>query len=338
MSIILGIDHGNGSVKGKSAVKEITLPSIIARPDSFGEAELAGTKKLRLASFESTKHAGEVYMWGKDIRESNDQLATYGSENRYGDKHYQLLSEFAAASLLPNGKTFEDVVVVTGCPSRERNNPELVQQLENVFKGIHGITIDSIKKMFDVSEVYVLPQPMGTIMSLYLDDAGYVVDEDYETKYVGVIDIGSGTTDIDGIKALRRQNDDIDSIPMGMMDAYKKIADYINLKNSNALATAQKVEQQITSDSFKISDRASVDIAEKKQQVFQELAESLINKIKQRWSNRTKFDRLLLTGGGAVLLGDYFKSLAEDIIVVPDAQFANARGFYRYGVLKTSGE
>ncbi|HZG79530.1 MAG TPA: plasmid segregation protein ParM [Brevibacillus sp.] len=337
--IVLGIDHGNGNVKGYSAEKSLLLPSAYARPEDFSEEGLA-KKELDLHQYSSAKFEGETYLWGKDVLEASKLITTYAAQNRYAEKSYRLLSEFAIASLLPSGQgnTFDNVMLVTGCPSREKGTKS-EENLKNVFAGGHVVKVDGRDLVIHVTSVVVLPQPLGTVASLYLDVQGYVLDDSYEESYVAVIDIGSGTTDIDGIKALNRQIEDTDTIPMGMFDAYQKIADYVNDQMPEALATPDKVERQILngSDSYKVSQRASVDITDIKSKAFRELAEDLTNGINKRWKNRAKFDKLLLTGGGAKPLADHFKNWDKDVIVVENAQQANAAGFYRYGVMMARG-
>ena len=46
-------------------------------------------------------------------------------------------------------------------------------------------------------------------------------------KYVGVIDIGGGAVDIDDVKGLKRQKDDMDTFGPGVIDTYQRIANFI---------------------------------------------------------------------------------------------------------------
>ncbi|WP_160645419.1 ParM/StbA family protein [Chengkuizengella marina] len=335
MSIVLGIDHGNGYVKAKSKYKSIVLPSAFCRSDAFGEDSWDGVGKLDVNIIKSSNYKDEEYAWGRDIDKANNLINTYTSENRYNQKPYQLLSEFIMASLLEPGK-HDDIIVVTGCPSEEKGTDQ-EEALKNVFLGGHIITIDEKDYIFNVSQVVVLPQPLGTILDLYIGEDGYVSDDTYEEDYVGIVDIGSGTTDLDGIKGLKRQSGDKQTINIGMHTCYQQIANYINEQNTSALANRFKVEKQIIhneeKDSFIISKRASVDIAQIKERVYRETAEDLANQINQIWTTRSKFDKLLLTGGGVDDFGKYFKEEWEkDVILATNSQMANANGFYKHGL------
>jgi len=338
LTTILAIDHGNGHVKACSDDKFILLPSCYSRPEEFGVDMIAPKLDLQVFEFKSDLYPGELYYWGRDVNKAGKIIATYGGEGRYVSKPYRLLSEFCMALLLPDEEqTFDDVHVITGCPSMSKGT-DLEKEIQEVFQGRHMVTVNGRTKVINVTQVTVLPQPLGTIFSLYFNDEGRVVNRRLEQDYVGIIDIGSGTTDLDGVKELKRQWDDTATIPIGMFDAYKKIANYINRTSPNANATPQSVEQhllnpEIDINTYKISNRARpVDISACRHEVFRELAEDILNRIQQMWANRLKFDAIYLTGGGAKPLSRYFLEWERDIQILEDSQQANALGFYRYGL------
>ncbi|UED72096.1 plasmid segregation protein ParM [Brevibacillus sp. HD3.3A] len=337
--IVIGLDHGNTNVKGVSEEGELLRPSAYALPDSFGEEGLGNGKQFKVKTYTSNKYEKEQYVWGEDVTEASMLIPTYTTDNRYAQKSYRLLSEFALASLVSDKKkTFDNVLVVTGCPSKEKGT-RLETELEEIFSGGHVVTVNGATKIIEVSNVIVLPQPLGTVLSLYLDEEGYVEDESYEEDYVGVIDIGGGTTDLDGIKGLKRQKEDTETIPYAMYKVFEEICDYIIGQHPESGATVQSVEKQILtgSDSYVISKRSSIDIKAVKEDVLRKYADRIIPRISSRWNNRAKFDKLLLTGGGAEIMAPYFKAWENDIIVVKDSQIANAKGFFRYGKFKARG-
>jgi len=337
MTTILAIDHGNGHVKACSDDKFILLPSCYSRPEEFGVDMIAPKKDLQVFEFKSNLYANELYYWGRDVNKAGKIISTYGGEGRYLTKPYRLLSQFSMALLLPEeDQTFNDVHIITGCPSINKGT-ELEAEIQQVFNGRHVVTVNGHTKVIHVHQVTVLPQPLGTIFNLYFNDEGRVVNRQFEDNYVAIIDIGSGTTDLDGVKSLKRQWDDTATIQLGMFDAYKKIANYINRINPNASASPQMVEQhllnpEIDINTYKISNRAKpVDITNCRTEVFRELAEDILNRIQQMWPNRSKFDAIYLTGGGAKPLAKYFMEWERDIQILDDSQQVNALGFHRYG-------
>lgn len=328
--IIVGLDHGNGWVKARTATNKLTLPSYIAKNEEIGEG--FNNHKLEIKEYESANAKGETYVWGKDVIKANKLLSTYGSQDRYKQKYYTLLNEFALIEVLSdlNEDVIEDVWVITGVPSEEKGTT-LEKDIEKSLKGSHLVKVNGEDKIVKVSKVVILPQPIGTIMSLYLDTKGFVDDDKYESSSVAIIDLGTGTTDLDHIKELRRQEGDTLSIPIGMFDVYKRIEKYVKKQHPTANVTPQRVETQFNSDSFVISKRAKVDISSIKEEAIEEVAMEIKNNIIQQWKTWDRFDEIIITGGGANSLGKKLKQLISDVTSVTNSQTANADGFYRYG-------
>lgn len=328
MTTIIGLDHGNGWVKAVTSNNSIVLPSAIARKEALGEGFT--TQETKVREYESTSEKGSVYLWGSDINKASKLLPTYGSQDRYIQSLYKLLCEFAIAEVL-KGDSFEDVWIVTGVPTEEKGTV-VEDQIKKVLLGGHIVKVDGVEKMIKVTNVIILPQPVGTIMNLYLDQEGFVLDDSYETSSVGIIDIGTGTTDLDHINELRRQEDDSLSITIGMIDVYKKIAAYIKKQKPSVNVTAQDVEEQFNQDDYEISSRSHVSIKEIKERTLRETAQDIKSAITQQWKTWDRFDEIVITGGGASTLGKILKELINDARTVNNSQTANAEGFYKYGV------
>jgi plasmid segregation protein ParM len=335
--ISIGLDHGNGFVKAKSDEVEFVLPSQLARVEEFsGETYGERTKNLKTFQTVFEAHDEQKYMWGSDVTKAIHSIKSFATEERYSKLPYKLLTKFALAELV-NTNAVAHCVVVTGVPSYEKNT-QLEKDLENVIMGSHVITVDGVVKTIEVDQVKVLPQPLGTLMYHYLNDEGYVADDVFESEnhYSGVIDIGSGTTDLDGLKELQIQPKDRATLKKGMFDVYDEIASYIKEQDPRADVTKEKIEHWIrkkeaTKEQFLYnpSRKICVNFEEAAKRSFKKLAEDIIIEVDQRW-NKSHFNAIYLTGGGAKLLGDYFKNWDKDIKIVENHQVANATGFYRF--------
>lgn len=325
---VIGLDHGNGWVKAITSNNSIVLPSVVATKDALGEE--VTSQALKIKEYESIVQKGSVYLWGSDVTKADKVLSTYGSQDRYLQPLYKLLCEFAIAEVLP-GHSYDDVWVVTGVPSSEKGTVA-EEQIKKVLLGGHIVNVNGVEKMIKVTNVIILPQPVGTVMSRYLDRDGFVLNDEYETSSIGIIDVGTGTTDLDHIKELRRQEGDFLSISIGMFDVYKKVAAHIRKQNPSLDVTPQKVEKQFQSDSYVISKRKKEDITDIKALALHETALEIKTAINQQWKTWDRFDEIVITGGGAGSLGAALQELIDDAETVPNSQVANAEGFYRYGV------
>jgi hypothetical protein len=300
MTYVIGLDHGNGWVKIRTTTNEIILPSYVARKEDIGDSVIG--RSLDLKEYEIPNVKGSTFVWGEDVTKIKDVLSTYGVQNRYNNDVYQALSKFALAEALPDGDVFGDVLVVTGVPSIEVGTDK-ERQLRDVLGGSHIVRVNGHDKIIRVGRVVVVSQPLGVVLSRYLDDDGYVADDKYEEYSVAVIDIGTGTTDLDHIKALRRISTDCHSIPVGMFDVYKRIAAWVNRQNPSANATPQEVERQFENDCYEVSKRVRYDIEEVKEVAIKEVATEIVTAISQHWKSYDVFDEILITGGGANVLG-----------------------------------
>jgi plasmid segregation protein ParM len=330
MTFVIGLDHGNGWVKIRTATNEIVLPSFLGREDEIGDSVTANASSLDVKKYEIPTVKGSAFVWGEDVTKLKHVVATYGVQNRYAQETYQALSKFALAEALPNGDMFDNVLVVTGVPSIEVGSKK-EEQLREVFEGVHIVRVNGRDKIIKVTRVVVISQPLGAVLSRYLDDEGFVADEKYENDSVAVIDIGTGTTDLDHIKALRRISADCHSIPVGMFDVYKRIAAWVNKQNPNANATPQEVEKQFRQDYYEVSKRVRYDIEEIKEIAIKEVADEITTAISQHWKSFDVFDEILITGGGAVYIGKAIQSIIPGAVIVDNPQTANAEGFFKYG-------
>lgn len=337
-AVCIGLDHGNGFVKAKSDKTDLILPSQLARAEEFSGELYGKAKDFKLFQLLFEEGDERTYAWGKDVNKANFPIKSFATEDRYTKLPYKLLSSFALSELVGLFSTNEKVHVVTGVPSYEKGT-KWEQDLENVLKKTHIMQVNGKEIRIDVESVKIIPQPLGTLLYHYLDDDGYVLDPKFESEdfYVGVIDIGSGTSDLDGLKELEVVSKDRATIRKGMFDAYDQIATFIQEEDPRANVNKEKIESWIRTKEankenpyiYNPTSKIYVDFTASAIQAFRNLAEDIMMEIDQRW-NKSHFNEIYLTGGGAKTLGKYFKEWDKDIIVVENHQMANAYGFYRF--------
>lgn len=334
----IGLDHGNGFVKAKSDKTNFVLPSQLARAEDFS-GELYGKAK-DFKTYRMMYDEGEerAYAWGKDVTKAKFPIKSFATEDRYTKLPYKMLTSFALAELIGSMELHGKVNIVTGVPSYEKGT-KWEKDLEEALKKIHLVNVNGIEKRVDVESIKIVPQPLGTVLYHYLDDDGFVLDDKFESEdfYAGVIDIGSGTSDLDGLKELEVVHKDRATIRKGMFNAYDEIASFIKEEDPRADVDKERVEAWIRTKEmigqnpfiYNPTSKIYVDFTKAARNAFRNLAEDIIMEIDQRW-NKSHFNEIYLTGGGAKTLATYFKEWDKDIIVVENHQMANAHGFYRF--------
>lgn len=321
---VVGLDHGNGWVKAKGEKRQLVLPSYIAEFSKVGTS-YSDVEELKLNEYTSADYKKETYVWGEDVKKVTGAMTTYSQNNRYQNKFYQLVSLFAIYEALGSGKKFDNVLVVTGVPSDEKGT-QAESELVDSLVGTHTIN----GKKIEIVEVIVLPQPLGTVMSLYLDNEGYIKDEKFQTGRIGIVDVGTGTTDLDIVQSLRRQ-DDYKSIGLGMMDVYTNIEKNLKSKGVTNISIP-KIEEGWKLGVYKTSERHVTSFGEHKQKAVEDVFKFIEQGINLSWKDLKSFDKLILTGGGAMTFKKHFDRYIDDVYDIPsNPQTANVEGFYNFG-------
>ena len=149
----------------------------------------------------------------------SDKGITSGGRNskRYSSQEYLLQTLIGVTEVQKE----KDIILVTGLPCNDYLSEQAIKSTIKTLKGKHEIHIH---------EVFVIPQPLGTLIDFMFDDNLQIVNNRNKSKWL-VIDIGRGTTDIlltDGMKADRIVGTDI-----GSMDITNLYLDCINDKFAN---------------------------------------------------------------------------------------------------------
>jgi len=181
-----------------------------------------------------------------------------------------------------------EVWITTGLPISDYR--EQRKLLAQALPGCYKIRINGEEKIIIIKDVIVFPQALGALFA--------ISDKIKHNKRTGIIDIGFKTTDFAVLEDGLIYNDRLSrSIDTGISTAYEMTA----------------LEQNI--------DFMEVEFADDK--ALQAVAIKIQDSIKRVWRD-TYFDMVYLCGGGGIALQNYF----PDAILLPNAQFKNAEGFY----------
>ncbi|MFS0788854.1 hypothetical protein ABC345_21050 [Shouchella sp. 1P09AA] len=336
------IDLGNGQVKARSEKRILIAPSMIANEKALGVgsvSNLEGEHDYNL--YESKLKIGKKYVWGRDIKERiahSDLMPTYTHHKRYESANFRLLFEFVLAELASdfNKKSIE-VVLVASLPSDEVRT-DVDKDLKSFLKGTHVITRNGSELVIDVVDVTINEQPLGTLLSENMNDKKQI-NKNVQTKTYTVFDFGAGTSIIDTYRGLKRIPELSDVLKTGQNDIYKQIA--TALKHDSGLSDVQYSQIE---DGFrrgdhtaKISDRVHPSFGHLVDGPIDDFCEAVITKLNTIIPNRDIIDGFYITGGGANIVGDAFKSALQEhdaTIEAAEPQLANLKGHYNLAILK----
>lgn len=346
---VVGIDLGNGLVKIRSVHKDgkpyrLTLPSAFAFLKDVGDK--FGSSSLKLDKYLID---GNVYVWGEDIQKVDNLKTTYGHEGRYKTLSYKVMAQIVlgrvARDLGFDAK--EKVFVITGVPSIETNTEregEIAKAFIGENGGFHDISVGDEDLVVRVADVHVTAQALATVIGRYIDEDGSVLDEEYETMKVAVVDIGAGTTDLDIVHGLRRQKG-YHSVPKGFKDVYDSIREEILRKypshtvtDYDLLTALEEAKKKAKSKDkvvyeYKPSKLSEpVDYTDALDSGVEEVAMSVQQAIMDKWKEQTDLDEILLVGGSADMFKEYLDNVVYGITIPDNNGDSNVEGYFRLGM------
>lgn len=322
--MIIGYDGGYSDTKavGGSGAKRVKFPSLVGTPDKARFSLSLGQEDSIILLEPQHVQIGDGAVRQSRFVHRREDRAWIES-----DEWYNL---FLASITELTTATRVNLHVVTGLPVAFFNDREKVKErLLNTHtvkrEGRHAQT-------FAVETVNVVPQPFGALLSQALNDHGHISDRDVATGTIGIIDVGGKTTNLLSVESLAEISRETASVNVGAWDAVRNMRSLI----AGACPDLDLRDHQIVRA---IIDRRVkyygdfIDLAEKINSVVEPLASAIIAQATQLWNGGAQLDVILISGGGAYLLGPRIESHFRHARVIsdPTADFANAVGFWRFG-------
>lgn len=222
--------------------------------------------------------------------------------------------------------------LVTGLPIAYYDDNE---KLYDLLLGAHTVNNGKCHE-FDFENVHVIPQPFGSLFAHSLHGNGATRDASLLVGKVGVIDVGSKTTNLLTASRGRDVYGSTDSIALGGWDVMRAVRTRLQTLCPDAEWKDHEIAGAIQAgfigyngEPFNLRDLVA--------DIVVPFAEQVKASATQLWNGGATLEAILITGGGAHLIGDHVGQLYRKhkrVIVVDKPQFANVEGYYRYGLLR----
>jgi plasmid segregation protein ParM len=318
---VIGLDIGYGWTKATDGERAVHFPSLAGNAEEVGfHSDLAADGANRAVSV-----GGRTYFIGDwALLQSRFRFGSELYRERLeGDTFFVLYLAALSNYLDRAGK----LAVVTGLPVRWFDDRDaLVERLS----GQHRVAVGRLRKRVEIEQVVVVPQPFGALCTAILGDDGRVVDADLAGGRVGVIDVGTYTTDYIVTDKMHYVKTRSSSITAGLAAAYDAVAGEIERHYGLELSLPQ-VDEAVRDGHVKVEGRRQ-DIARLTESPLGDLAGQIVAGVRKQWGNARDVEAILLTGGGAVVLQERLSAhWPQARPASPTAAWDNARGFWRYG-------
>ncbi len=326
------VDVGFGRVKAISEAQQLEFSSVVGsfRPVRYSTGINQADPVERLCC----EYAGKRYFIGDIVFKQADAMVTMTAERFTRPEGLALM--FSALALL-SGTDSETLNLSTGLPVSDfAGKKDLYRQ---ALLGRHYIKLfnpdGSGEKAyrFNITDCRVLPQPMGTVFDRVLNDAGDLVNRKMAAGNIGVLDIGQNTVDlvrVDGLEFVDAQSDSFSDL--GLFDAYGLL--YREIKDVYGVEIPPARMEKYLQNNYIEVDGHKQNIAGIKQREFSAHAGRIISRALNLWRDAWQLNQIIITGGGAVVLGDYIsrqlnKPGQVELVDPSRATLSNVNGYLK---------
>jgi len=240
---------------------------------------------------------------------------------------------FLAALAEATDETDVDVQIVTGLPLAYYSDNEVQRQL---FLGEHRVRLGDRDywQQFNVTDCVSLPQPLGTVFSEILDDDGQFVNEEY-MDLLGCIDVGGKTTNVQAVnrpdpETLHEIARETFFIDVGGWDLTRRIQVYLAKRCPDLDLRDHEIAKAIIQGWVRYHGK-KVDITDTVNTMSSDLIDQIVGGATSAWGSGAQLTTVLVTGGGALLMGPRIAAQFRQARVVERPITANAEGYRRYG-------
>ena len=179
----------------------------------------------------------------------------------------------------------------------------------------------------------MLPQPLGSVLNLLMDDNGKIVNKTLANQKIGVVDIGFRTTDFTILDRLRYIDRGSRTMESGIAKGFSVIANKLREK-CGVSVELYRLYNAAETGSIKMRGNR-VNFVKIRDEVYSQLAASIANDIDRLWAPDWDIDAIILTGGGCRDLAQYLRpQITGNIIPVEanrDPRLNNVLGYIKYG-------
>jgi plasmid segregation protein ParM len=322
LAMILSVDIGYGYTKGVGPDGlRFAFPSVIGTAEDIRFA----TDLIRGGEELPVKYGDWRFFYGEQaVLQSRIQSAIF-DRSRVHDHTYKMLFVAALVELAKLRPGAETVKVVTGLPVEFfGDRPEVVKS----FEGVYRLSAEHVMK-FTVESVVVAPQPFGSLFQELLNEHGKIVNGSVETGRVGIIDVGTYTTDFVVSDALRYVQRLSGSVRIGWSKVISQVQQalgdqyMLELMPYEVDRAVQAKEVRVRGEPMSLESLIAPAVID--------VRTAIIARARDLWGEGASLDTILVSGGGGPYLYDAVHEVYPHARLLNNAFWANAEGLYRFG-------
>ena len=315
-----GLDVGYSAVKAIAGDRRVTFPSVVGTPDK-ARFSLNGASENDIV----LNLADGTFLVGQGAVEQSRFAPRWEDRDWIKSGEYYRLV-LAAMTELTTATSCE-LTVVTGLPVAYYTDKD---RLRDLLLGEHRASREGRRsQVFRVTDCRVIPQPFGSLLSLALDNRGRVQDTELSEGTVGVIDAGSNNTNLLSVNRLAEIAKETASVNVGSWDAARMVQGWLDNHCPDLELRDHQIMEAMINRTIPYYDE-KIDLSEIVDAALEPMAAQIVAQATQLWNAGASLSAILVSGGGALLLGPAIKKRFRHARVVEDPVFANAVGYWRF--------
>lgn len=327
---VAGIDIGFGFTKATNGREPLLFKSVLGEA-----ADIQFRLPIKKSDSGPCMHVqmdDQAYFVGDFAEQHSDTRQFTLDQERLLTEFSKILTLTAMGNLF-NG--YAIVNIVTGLPVgfyREYN-----QRLATMLQGNHEITFQksdgtSDIRRININKLRIIPQPLGSIFNLLMNEYGKITDRELAKQKIGVIDIGFRTTDFcmfQGLQYVQRGSSTSDT---GIAESFGVITKKLR-EESNVNIELYRLYNAIESGIIKIRGR-EYNISKLRDSVFKHSASLIAAEVARLWADDWDIDLIIISGGGATVLAKFLQPLIDGNVMPVeskmDPRLNNVQGYLKY--------
>ena len=321
-AMIISVDIGYGYTKGIGPDGlRFSFPSVVGTAEDIRFA----TDLIRGGEETPVTYGDKRFFYGEQALLQSRIQSTIFDRSRVHDHTYQMLFIAALVEMAKREPDSTRVKVVTGLPvGFFGDRAEVVKS----FEGVYRVTTDRAVK-FAVESVFVVPQPFGSLFRELLNEQGKIVQGDVEKGRLGIIDVGTYTTDFVVSDELRYVQRLSGSIPIGWSEVTNQVQQALGDLYMLELMP-HEVDRAVQAGEVRVRGEPVL-LEPLIEPAMADIQTAIIARARDLWGEGTQLDMILVSGGGGPYLYDIIEEVYPHARLLDDAFWANAEGFYRFG-------
>jgi plasmid segregation protein ParM len=315
----IGIDVGYNAVKIYDGKNKAIFPSVVGTPDKARFSLRGDSSHIVTIPSDGTWMVGAGAVEQSRFTQRREDRGWIDS-----DEWYRLFIG-ALSSINASG----DVHIVTGLPIAFFDDAE---KLKNRVVGRHSYRRDEQPECsVNVIRCRVVPQPFGTLLNYALNNDGDIADPSYAGGTIGIIDVGGKTTNILSATKLAERLRQTTSVNIGGWDIVRAVRRELEKQYPDLEIRDHDIANAVVTGKIKYYG-ADDSIVKLTDAVIHPFADQIIAEVTQVWNRGANIDKILITGGGAMLIGKYLTKEFKHAIIVEDPIFSNVMGYWKFGL------